>query len=345
NETRRTMRDIGSNVKIIPKDADDFEYFAKGYSTVTMSEEVIHKMAEAPNISYNHLIAMLTQEITLEGRKVRLVGLSDALHPPGRAKKSKMGFSIKEGHIYLGHRIGRMLDTNKNEVVEILGRKWTVERIEPEKGTDEDITIFAPLGEVQAALKLSGGIQNQNSINEIQAIDCLCLTADKDPAKILRAQLSQILPEAKVIHLAAIADARARQRQMEEENSTFIIVVLIVVSGSWLGILAAINVRERRGEIGLLRALGYGSTMISSLVLGRAALIGIVGALLGYGFGCLLAIGVGPDLFPVTAKAIKAQPLMLLWALLGAPMLTMLASFIPASLAVSHDPAIILHNE
>ena len=172
NETRRTTRDIGSNIFIIPKAADEFDYFNTGFSEQTMPEETVHEMAQAPNISYNHLIATLTQEITIEGRKVRLVGLSGALHPPGRRKKSKMGFAIKKGHVYVGYRIAEVLSAKKNDDVQFLDRQWTVERIEPEKGTIEDITIFGELSDVQQAL------EQQGRINEIKAIDCLCLTAD-----------------------------------------------------------------------------------------------------------------------------------------------------------------------
>ena len=339
NETRRTTRDIGSNIFIIPKMADEFDYFNTGFSEKTMPEETVHEMAKAPNISYNHLIATLTQEITIAGRTVRLVGLSGALHPPGRRKKSKMGFAIKQDHVYIGYRIAEVLSAKKNEDVQFLGRKWTVQRIEPEKGTIEDITIFGLLPDVQEALNLP------DRINEIKAIDCLCLTADRDPVKILREELDKILPNAKVFHIAAIADARAKQRQMMDKYSPFLVAVLLVVSAAWLGVLAAVNVGERISEIGLLRALGYRSGAISALVLGRAALIGILGAILGYAVGCLLAINVGPEYFPVTAKAIRAQPAMLGWALLGAPLLAMLASFIPASWAVSHDPAVTLRQD
>lgn len=339
NETRRTTRDIGSNIFIIPKTADEFEYYNTGFAETTMPEETVHQMAKAPNISYNHLIATLTQEIKIGDHTVRFVGLSGALHPPGRRKKSKMGFAIKQNHVYVGYRIAEVLAAKKNEKVQFLDRQWTVQRIEPEKGTVEDITIFGLLSDAQEALNLPG------RINEIKAIDCLCLTADQEPVKILREQLDEILPEAKVYHIAAIADARAKQRQMMDLYSPFLIAVLVVVSAAWLGVLAAINVGARINEIGLLRALGYGAGTISALVLGRAALIGLLGALLGYAIGCALAINVGPAYFPMTANAIRAQPALLGWALLGAPLLAMLASFIPASLAVSHDPAVTLRQE
>jgi putative ABC transport system permease protein len=105
------------------------------------------------------------------------------------------------------------------------------------------------------------------------------------------------------------------------------------------------NVRERRLEIGILRALGYGSSKIAGLFLAKAVLLGIVGAVLGYLIGSTLAAQYGPDIFKVTAQAIQTMPSLLLWAAVAAPAFAALASFIPAMIAIAQDPAVILREE
>jgi putative ABC transport system permease protein len=74
-------------------------------------------------------------------------------------------------------------------------------------------------------------------------------------------------------------------------------------------------------------------------------LLGLLGALGGYAVGSALALVVGPDIFQVTAKAIKAEPFLLVWALATTPAFAAIASFIPAMLAVAQDPARSLREE
>jgi putative ABC transport system permease protein len=104
------------------------------------------------------------------------------------------------------------------------------------------------------------------------------------------------------------------------------------------------NVRERRYEIGIMRALGYGSAKITLLFLGKALIVGVAGAVLGFGIGTILASRYGPDIFKVTAKMIKPEYWLLGWSLLAAPVFAAISSFIPTMIAVTQDPALTLHE-
>jgi ABC-type lipoprotein release transport system permease subunit len=73
-------------------------------------------------------------------------------------------------------------------------------------------------------------------------------------------------------------------------------------------------------------------------------LIGLVAAVIGFALGSWFGLAVGPRLFPLTAAAIRVNWQLLGWALLAAPALAAVASFIPAMVAVSHDPAVTLRE-
>ncbi|HYV26339.1 MAG TPA: FtsX-like permease family protein, partial [Candidatus Eisenbacteria bacterium] len=311
-----------------------------GFSDQTMAEDAIQRFAnyEKVFVSYNHLVATLQQKFSLQGKEVILTGLAPTLTAPGQ-KKQPMGFEIKPGTVQLGFVVAQRLALKKGDALELGGKKFTVDRCLVESGTDDDIRVFGRLSDVQGILNLKG------RINEIKAIDCLCLTADQDPLKILRAELGKALPEAKVIQLRAIADARAKQRQTAERYFAFITPFLLVVCAAWICVLAIMNVRERKTEIGVLRALGQGSGKIAALFLGKAVCLGLIGAALGYFIGSALALKFGPDIFKVTAKAIQAEPKLLLWSLLAAPAFAAVSSFVPAMLAVTQDPAATLREE
>jgi putative ABC transport system permease protein len=126
---------------------------------------------------------------------------------------------------------------------------------------------------------------------------------------------------------------------MAERYARFAVPLVLLMGAGWLALLAWLNVRERRAEIGLWRALGHGSPRIAALLLGKAILLGVAGAVAGYGLGTWIALSAGPDIFQVTARSMRAEPGLLLWALLLTPLFAALASLLPAMLAVAQEPA------
>ena len=54
-ETTRLMRDMGFNLRIIPKETDMDKFWATGFSEYTMQEECVNRFASNKNFAYNHL--------------------------------------------------------------------------------------------------------------------------------------------------------------------------------------------------------------------------------------------------------------------------------------------------
>lgn len=337
-ETKRIMRDMGFNVRVIPKQTDMGDFYLKGFSEYTFPEEALQRLASEANISYNHLVATLQQQLRVGDMTVVVVGLSTELFPPGR-KKPPMIRGIEPGTLHVGYEVARHLGIKKGESIDINDRSFTVARVMTASGSTDDIRVFGTLADVQ---KLTG---MEGQINEIKAIDCLCLTAEEDPQAILRGELNRVIPEAEAHLLSDMADARAKQRRMVEKYMAFLIPAFLVLCSVLLAVLVTLNVRERQSEIGLMRALGYGGGTIGTLFLGKAVIVGFLGAGVGYIVGTWLALSLGPDIFQVTAKSIRAMPQLLAWAVLLAPVLAAVVSFIPSMIAVTQDPATTLSAE
>lgn len=333
-ETRRVMRDLGFNLRIIPRATDMDHFWTHGFSDQTMPEEAVRRLAASHGVflNFNHLTPALEGRLELGGRPALLTGLGETIVDPNEGKQP-MGYRLKPGQVILGRAIATRLEAKRGETIRLSNREFTVERILGESGTEEDVRIYGALADVQAVLGLP------ERINEIKAIDCLCLTADEDPLAQLRAVIEEILPEARVLQLTVLADARARQRQMAERYARFAVPLVLLVGAGWLALLAWLNVRERRSEIGLWRALGHGSARIAGLLLGKALLLGAVGALAGYALGTWIALSAGPEIFKVTAKSLIADPTLLGWALALTPAFSALASLLPTMAAVAQEPA------
>ena len=340
NETIRLMRDIGFNLRIIPEKTNMEKFWQRGYSEYTMPESYVNELASYEGISYAHITAILQKKVIWRDREIFLTGIAPELSPPGK-KKTPMIFSIERGNAYIGFEIAQSLGLGKGDIIEIFGKTFTVAHSLSESGSKDDIRIYAHLYDVQGLLKI------ENRINEIKALQCLCIeyNTHTNSLSMLREQLAKILPDAKVILIQNIASARENQRIMAERYFGFIIPFIVIVCMSWIGILAMLNVRERRQEIGIMQALGYSSSKIGALFLGKAVLIGLIGAVVGFGIGTGLALKFGPAIFKVTASMITPQIKLLYWAVIVSPAVCALSVFIPSMIAVSQDPAITLREE
>lgn len=338
-ETARLMLSLGFNLHIIPKDTNMNEFLLTGLPDKTMPEQYLEKLASQKQISYNHLMATLQKKITWQGIEVVLTGLAPEVSPPGR-KKPPMIDPIKPGNLCVGYRVATALGINESDIVEIKGKTFKVVECLSESGGVDDIRIQCYLRDAQEILNLSG------QISEIRAVDCLCFAPTDDPASILRKEIGPLLHEAKVFHTRAIASTRAKTRQMVRSLFAVIVPFVVIACGVWIGVLAIMNVRDRQQEIGIMRALGYGSGRITTLFLGKAFTIGFVGAVVGFLLGTGLALKFGSPIFELTAKTmIKPELSLLLYCLVFAPVFAAVSSFIPAMIAVTYDPAVTLREE
>jgi ABC-type lipoprotein release transport system permease subunit len=333
-ETRRVTRDMGFNLRLISAETDLGQFYRDGFSRNEMDSAMLDRLATqlTNNVSFNHLVGSLRREYTINGQDILLIGLSETYVAPGQGKKP-MGVVIKKGTIHIGSEVARKQKKKRNDTMYLGERQFTVANDPIETGTPDDITIFTRLEDVQSVLRLEG------KINEIEAIDCLCLTADQDPLAILRQEIGNILPEVQVVQMRTLADARAKQRQTREKVNQFVLPWVLVACAVWVALLAVLNVRDRRQEIGILRALGKGGGRIAGLFLGKAALLGLMASVFGAAFGTWAILEFGPSLFPVTKKAIQASPTLVWQMVVATPVFAAFVSFIPAMLAVSHDPA------
>jgi len=337
-ETARLMLSMGFNVHIISENTNTSEFLLTGLADQTMPEQYLEKLASQQAISYNHLLASLQKKISWRGFDVILTGLAAEICPPG-SKKSPISYQIEPGNLYVGYRVAQTLGLKDSDTVEIEGKTLMVARCLSESGGADDIRIQCHLRDAQDILKLPG------RISEIRAVDCLCFAPTDNSAQVLRNEIGSLLPQTQVFHTRSIASARAETRQMVKNLFAVIMPLVVVACGVWIGVLAITNVRDRQQEIGIMRALGYDSGRIISLFLGKAVVIGLVGAAIGFLTGTALAMRFGPDIFKITAKTmIKPEPFLLVISLIFAPLFAAVSSFIAAMIAATYDPAVTLRE-
>jgi ABC-type lipoprotein release transport system permease subunit len=336
NETRRLTRDMGFNLRIVPKETDMNQFWILGYSNRTMPQSYVQKLVEENSFYYAHLTATLHKKIEWKNSEVILTGISpDELETNGK-KKSKMIFAIPPNKVYVGYELAKKHKLKEGDEIEILGNLFEVERCLTETGSNDDVRFYFDLKTLQLLVKMKG------RVNEIMALNCMCSTKGDNPLLALREQLHSILPNARVIMNKNIAVSRERQRKMMDAYFEIILPVVLIICALWVCGMAMINTMRRRYEIGILRSLGFSTLKLMILFFQRAILTGIIGAIIGFWFGTYFSVWFGPSVFKVTAQFI--QPIYpLFWiTLVGAPLFSVFASFIPVMNAVSQQPAQIL---
>jgi putative ABC transport system permease protein len=333
-ETIRLTRDMGFNVRIIPGESDMNQFWVEGYSSLSMSEEVVDKLVNQKSINYAHLTATLHKRLQWRGKDVVFTGIASEEREPSGAIKSKMIFAIEKSKVFLGYEVAHQFNIEEGAIISILGKDFEVVKTLAESGSEDDIRIYFNLKTLQKLVKMEG------RVNEVMAINCMCSTKNGDPLGELRAELAKIAPEAKVIMKSSVADARENQRKMTDKYFALLFPLLLIVCGLWLGSVTMNNVKERSQEIGIMKAIGFTSWRISQQFFVRALVIGALGAVIGFLVGTVISYQLGPKIFKVTT--ISPDITLLYWALIIGPLFAAVSSLLPVMWAVNRDSAELL---
>src|SRR4030042_6978257 len=130
-ETTRLTRDMGFNLRIIPKGTDMNKFWTSGYSEYTMPEDYAERFRKFKDFSYAHVTATLQKKIIWDNKEIILTGIAPEIDPAGRAV---MAFIIKPGQIYIGCELARESEGQQAGMIDILGKKFTNVKILSETG-------------------------------------------------------------------------------------------------------------------------------------------------------------------------------------------------------------------
>jgi putative ABC transport system permease protein len=114
--------------------------------------------------------------------------------------------------------------------------------------------------------------------------------------------------------------------------------IVVITIGLVAANTAAMSIRERRGEIAVMRSIGFTSRTILSLLLSESLLIGLIGGIIGCGTAFIVL-----HLFAVGSSALGAfgdiqmPPFVLAGTLVIAAMIGILSALVPATSAARRN--------
>jgi hypothetical protein len=361
DDYRKIMKELGFNLLILPRGQRLDEYYATGYVTNYMPEGYAHSLASAGLMTIRHLLPSLEERITWPekgGREIILAGIRGEIPTVHKTPEEPILEAVHQGEMVVGYELGRSLALKAGDKVRLKGQDFLVREVYSERGSKDDITVWIDLAKAQEMLGKKG------LINAILALKCICVGNELSQ---VRQDVARILPETQVIEVESkvVTRAEARERARitaeralvaERENrglmraemeyfAAWLIPLVMIGSAVWIALLALGNVRARRGEIAILRALGLRSGQILLIFLGKAVLLGLFGGVLGYAAGFAMGLAAGESGSGIGAAWRLFHPGLFFMVVLTAPLLAGLASWVPALVAARIDPAEILREE
>ncbi len=224
-------------------------------------------------------------------------------------------------------------------------------------GGDEDGMILAPLEVVQAAAGLDGRVSAVLVSALTTPESAVWERMGKSPRELPPAEfekwsctpfvssiafeLERSWPgaEARVIRRVASGEGAVLSRA----SGLMALIAAMAALGAALTVTSAsmTGILERRTEIGLLKAMGAGGSLVVALFLSEAALLGLAGGLAGAAGGAWLARVISASVF---GAPVDIRPAAVLLALATAMLITLLGFLLPARRIAGYRPAEVLRG-
>ncbi|MAT14475.1 MAG: cell division protein FtsX [Planctomyces sp.] len=358
------MESLGANVLVMPPEVTLQDYYAADLHGRTMPEEYVTRLALAQLPGVQNLAPKLCVETTVNSREVTLTGILpknefqkksawqglgmltnavgsdrgccatpatlDADNSPESLAHTRTIQELGERELILGSDVAAQLNAKVGKKLTLFDEKFNVIAVLPATGTIDDSRMFAHLHSVQ---DLSGA---GPVVNVIEIMACC-----DDAAGDLISDLSAELPETRVITIAQVVETQVAVNGLMSRLSWVFFAILLLVAAASIASVMYANVTERRKEIGTLMALGATRGFVTSLFLGKALLLGIMGGIGGFIAGTILAIVLGPSLLGIQVSPI---PQLFLIGILSATAVALAASYLPARRAAGLDPCLVFND-
>jgi putative ABC transport system permease protein len=355
DDYRKITKKLGFNLLILPEGQNLSDLYAEDFAAKHMPESYVDSLANSRSVFIRHLLPSLQEKIIWpeKHRTIIITGIRGEVPFLHKNPKEPMMVAVPKGTMLMGYELHKSMNLKVGDQVKLKGRTFTIGKCNEARGNKDDISVWIDLDEAQEILDKEG------LINAIQALKCHC--AGNSLAAV-REEVHSVLPGtqvmekgSKVLMRAEARDRAAREAleaieaekkhrlelRTEQENFASILVPSILfASALWIAFLFIGNVRERKSEIGILRAVGVKEWKIMKLFLLKAIIIGLIGALIGH-FTGLTAGSIFGRHFTLELFDIN----LLFLSLIIAPLLALMAAYLPATIAARQDPADVLREE
>lgn len=378
DKINRELRTIGANLVVTPQE-DSLDVEIGGVNLKPPSDGAFLNEKDLPNIKgifwHNNITGfapMLPVRVAVERERQRqevtLLGTYFAKKLTFGTEEFTTG--VRNTHswwkvdgawpgdesrdVLVGERLAARLGEKAGDAVTVGGRPLHVSGILSTGGAEDD-EIVAPLSLAQEILGKLGAVRRVYVSALTKPEDAF---ARRDPKSLSGAIYDRWYctpyPQAIALQLTeAIPHSHAEQIRQVAQNEGAVLtriegliflITLAALFASALAVSAAMAtaIFERRAEVGLMKALGAGKLAVASIFFAEAALLAVIGGMVGFGAGSVLAHQIGRSIF---SSDISIPPVLLPVILAIAVIVTFAGSAAAIRRAVGLDPVFALRGE
>jgi putative ABC transport system permease protein len=256
--------------------------------------------------------------------------------------------------LLLGDHLATKLNLTVGQKIEIASQPRRVLGILSTGGPEDD-QIVAPIALAQQILGKPGAVRRIYVSAVTKPEDAF---ARRDPktlspemydrwycspyAHSIAFQLQEAIPHSHAEQIRQVAQNEGTV--LSRIQGLMLLITLAALLASALAVSAsmATAVIERRGEVGLMKALGAGNLAVAVLFFAEASLLALIAGAAGFAGGALLARQIGHSIF---SSQITIQPVLLPVILTIAVLVTFAGSAAAIRRAVKFDPVYALRGD
>jgi putative ABC transport system permease protein len=378
NKINRELRSYGANLIVSPQE-DTLDVEIGGVNLKPPSDGAYLNEADLPKIKgmfwRNNIVGFApmlpvnvnasassdTKSLTLLGTyfsKQLRFGKEDfvtgvrATHPWWKVRGAWPDDNSQD--VLLGERLATKLNRRPGEQIEISGQSHRIAGILSTGGAEDD-QVVAPIALAQQILGKPGAVRRIYVSALTKPEDAL---ARRDPKSMnpvvfdrwycspyvqsIAYQLQETIPHSHAEQIRQVAQNEGTV--LARITGLMLLVTLAALFASALAVSAAMAtaIFERRSEVGLMKALGAGNASVAALFFTEATLLALIGGVVGFAGGALLARQIGRSIFD---SKITIQPVLFPVILAIAVIVTFAGSAAAIRRAVKFDPVYALRGE
>jgi putative ABC transport system permease protein len=283
------------------------------------------EIRKALKIEGNDNIAVIAPSLLVQAEvkdtPVIMVGID-----PDREKLIKSWWRVAEGNYFngpqqavIGSQVAQQLKMKVGDTFPLdQAGNVTVIGILDETGSNDDYQVFLPLALVQSAFNKTGLI----SAIDVRALCNAC------PVEVISDAINKEIPGVRAVAVKQVAATEMGMLDKINKLMLALGAVTLIVGGFGVVNTLMTSVHERIKDIGIMRAVGASRNQIIKAFIYEAIIIGVIGGLLGYAAGTMLAYVAAPLIFEGTS--VSFVPIYLPISLVLAILIAIVSTLYPA---------------